>query len=59
MVEYLVSSRQDNFSASKVIGRLCERCKKPIAEGDEVVSRSKRGGKVRVFHKTCWEGMFV
>jgi hypothetical protein len=34
-MEYLVS--RGNISASKTIGRQCERCKKLIVEGDQVI----------------------
>jgi hypothetical protein len=51
-MEYLVS-RQNR---GRVIGRLCSRCKKPIVVGDKIITRCHKNP---VYHKECFEGMFV
>ncbi len=46
-------------STSRVIGKLCKKCKKPICDGDDVIVRASKGTFSRIYHKKCWEGLFL
>ena len=37
----------------------CRLCREPIEEGEEVTSKSHAGRVTKVYHKACYEGLFL
>ena len=54
-MEFLVSQHHKR----SVIGKLCKKCKKPICDGDMVVTRPSKHKIDKIYHKKCWEGLFI
>jgi hypothetical protein len=59
MTEYVLDNHRFSRLHTAYGGVFCRKCGKALRVGDLVVSNNNGGCSVKLYHKVCWDSLFL